>query len=91
MLSGSRIRILGALSRNGSTAAEPYQFHLLCAVTAFTAEEALHSLPTFVPWQLSFATLTPSALHAHHTHLQRFDPAKEQVVTGTAERFAWQN
>jgi hypothetical protein len=37
---------------------------------------------------LSFTTL---ASHAHHNQFQGFDPDKEQVVTGTVERFAWQN
>jgi hypothetical protein len=40
---------------------------------------------------LSFATLTPTALYAHHNQYQQFDREREQVVTGTVERFAWQN
>lgn len=35
--------------------------------------------------------IEPTALFAHHNHSQQFDPEKEQVVTGTVERFAWQN
>jgi hypothetical protein len=35
--------------------------------------------------------IEPTALYAHHNQFQRFDPEKEQVVTGTVERFAWQN
>ena len=40
---------------------------------------------------LSFTTLKPAALYAHHNQFQGFDPEREQVVTGTVERFAWQN
>ena len=40
---------------------------------------------------LTFALLKPAALHAHHNQSQQFDVQKEQVVTGTVERFAWQN
>ena len=40
---------------------------------------------------LSFTMLKPTALYAHHNQFQRFDPQKEQFVTGTVERFAWQN
>src|SRR3970040_213469 len=40
---------------------------------------------------LSFAMIEPTALYAHHNQFQRFDPEKEQGVTGTVERFAWQN
>lgn len=39
---------------------------------------------------LSFTMLQPVA-YAHHNQFQGFDPEKEQVVTGTVERFAWQN
>src|SRR5262245_47954704 len=39
---------------------------------------------------VSFTLLQPAA-HAHHNQFQGFDPAKEQVVRGTVERFAWQN
>ncbi len=39
---------------------------------------------------LSLTTLQPAA-YAHHNQFLGFDPAKEQVVTGTVERFAWQN
>jgi hypothetical protein len=39
---------------------------------------------------LSFTMLQPAA-YAHHNQFLGFDPAKEQVVTGTVERFAWQN
>jgi hypothetical protein len=35
--------------------------------------------------------LAPSASYAHHNQFQGFDPDKQQVVTGTVERFAWQN
>ena len=37
LLSGSRIRMRGALSAKGPTAPEPYQFRNGYAVTAFTA------------------------------------------------------
>jgi hypothetical protein len=40
---------------------------------------------------LSFTVLKPTASYAHHNQFQGFDPAREQVVTGTVERFAWQN
>jgi hypothetical protein len=40
---------------------------------------------------LSFTTLKPIGLYAHHNQFQGFDPEREQVVTGTVERFAWQN
>ena len=40
---------------------------------------------------LSCTMLQPAASYAHHNQFQGFDPAKEQVVTGTVERFAWQN
>jgi hypothetical protein len=40
---------------------------------------------------LSITVLKPTALYAHHNQFLGFDPAKEQVVTGTVERFAWQN
>lgn len=40
---------------------------------------------------LSFRMLQPTASYAHHNQFQGFDPAKERVVTGTVERFAWQN
>lgn len=42
---------------------------------------------------LAFLSLTPlqPAAHAHHNQFQGFDPDKQQVVTGTIERFAWQN
>ncbi len=40
---------------------------------------------------LSLTTLTPPASYAHHNQFQGFDPDKQQVVTGTVERFAWQN
>jgi hypothetical protein len=36
-------------------------------------------------------TMPQPAAYAHHNQFQGFDPAKEQVVTGTVERFAWQN
>jgi hypothetical protein len=39
---------------------------------------------------LSFTMLQPAA-YAHHNQFQGFDPEKEQVVSGTVERFAWQN
>lgn len=39
---------------------------------------------------LSFTMRQPAA-YAHHNQFLGFDPAKEQVVTGTVERFAWQN
>lgn len=39
---------------------------------------------------LPFTMLLPAA-QAHHNQFQGFDPDKEQVVTGTVERFAWQN
>jgi Family of unknown function (DUF6152) len=40
---------------------------------------------------LSCTILNPAALYAHHNQFQGFDPEREQVVTGTVERFAWQN
>jgi hypothetical protein len=40
---------------------------------------------------LSLTTLTPPASYAHHNQFQGFDPDMQQVVTGTVERFAWQN
>ena len=40
---------------------------------------------------LSFTLLQPRALYAHHNQSQQFDPERKQVVTGTVERFAWQN
>jgi uncharacterized protein DUF6152 len=40
---------------------------------------------------LSFTILKPTALHAHHNQFQGFDKDREQVVTGTVERFSWQN
>lgn len=40
---------------------------------------------------LSFTMLQPTALYAHHNQYQQFDREREQVVTGTVERFAWQN
>jgi len=40
---------------------------------------------------LSFTILKSTALYAHHNQFQGFDPEREQVVTGTVERFAWQN
>ena len=40
---------------------------------------------------LSFTILKPTALYAHHNQFQGFDPERKQVVTGTVERFAWQN
>jgi hypothetical protein len=40
---------------------------------------------------LSFTILTPTALYAHHNQTQQFDQARERVVTGIVERFAWQN
>jgi hypothetical protein len=40
---------------------------------------------------LSFTMLKPTALYAHHNQYQQFDGEREQVVTGTVERFAWQN
>ena len=40
---------------------------------------------------LSFTLLKPAALYAHHNQFHEFDPAKERIVTGTVERFAWQN
>jgi hypothetical protein len=43
------------------------------------------------PALLSFTTLTPTALYAHHNQYQQFDREREQVVTGTVERYAWQN
>ena len=39
----------------------------------------------------SFTLGRPTALYAHHNQSQQFDPQKKQVVTGTVERFAWQN
>lgn len=38
---------------------------------------------------LSFTTLNTA--FAHHNQFQQFDPERERVVTGTVERFAWQN
>jgi hypothetical protein len=45
------------------------------------------------PGALAFLPLTmlQPAAYAHHNQFQGFDPEKEQVVTGTVERFAWQN
>lgn len=40
---------------------------------------------------LSFTTLHSEALYAHHNQYQQFDRERERVVTGTVERFAWQN
>jgi hypothetical protein len=40
---------------------------------------------------LSFTLLKPTALYAHHNQSQQFDQQRERVVTGTVERFAWQN
>lgn len=40
---------------------------------------------------LSFTLLKPTALYAHHNQSQQFDGKRELVVTGTVERFAWQN
>lgn len=40
---------------------------------------------------LSFTLLIPAASDAHHNQFQQFDGTREQVVTGTVERFAWQN
>jgi hypothetical protein len=40
---------------------------------------------------LSFTTLKPMASSAHHNQFLGFDPEKERVLTGTVERFAWQN
>ena len=40
---------------------------------------------------LSFTILKPTALYAHHNQFQGFDKDRKQVVTGTVERFAWQN
>src|SRR5262245_17715618 len=40
---------------------------------------------------LSCTILRPTALYAHHNQFQGFDPQRKQVVTGTVERFAWQN
>lgn len=40
---------------------------------------------------LSLTMLKPTALYAHHNQYQQFDREREQVVTGTVERFAWQN
>ena len=40
---------------------------------------------------LSFTMLKPTALYAHHNQFQQFDGEKERVVTGTVERFDWQN
>ena len=40
---------------------------------------------------LSLAMVEPTTLYAHHNQSQQFDPEQEQVVTGTVERFAWQN
>jgi len=39
---------------------------------------------------LSFTMRQPAA-YGHHNQFLGFDPAKEQVVTGSVERFAWQN
>ena len=45
-----------------------------------------------VPWHLCRSRCcTPPASYAHHNQFQGFDPDKQQVVTGTVERFAWQN
>ena len=40
---------------------------------------------------LSSTMLKPTALYAHHNQFQQFDKERERVVTGTVERFAWQN
>ncbi len=40
---------------------------------------------------LLFTMLKTTASYAHHNQFQGFDPEEEQVVTGTVERFAWQN
>lgn len=40
---------------------------------------------------LSFTTLKPAGLYAHHNQFLQFDGEKQRVVTGTVERFAWQN
>jgi len=40
---------------------------------------------------LSVTMLKPAASYAHHNQYQQFDPAREQIITGTVERFAWQN
>jgi hypothetical protein len=40
---------------------------------------------------LSITALSSAALHAHHNQFQGFDPEEERVVTGTVERFTWQN
>jgi hypothetical protein len=40
---------------------------------------------------LSFAIIEPTPLYAHHNQSQQFDSEREQVVTGTIERFDWQN
>lgn len=40
---------------------------------------------------LSFTMLAPAGVYAHHNQFQQFDGEKERVVTGTVERFAWQN
>ena len=40
---------------------------------------------------LVFTLLRPTASYAHHNQSQQFDQARERVVTGIVERFAWQN
>jgi hypothetical protein len=40
---------------------------------------------------LSLTIFTSMASYAHHNQFQGFDPDKQQAVTGTVERFAWQN
>ena len=40
---------------------------------------------------LTFTLLNPTALYAHHNQSQQFDVERKKVVTGTVERFAWQN
>jgi hypothetical protein len=40
---------------------------------------------------LPLTILNPTAMYAHHNQFQQFDAEKEQIVTGTVERFAWQN
>jgi hypothetical protein len=40
---------------------------------------------------LSCTMLKPAALYAHHNQYQQFDRERERAVTGTVERFDWQN
>src|SRR5262245_44913438 len=40
---------------------------------------------------LSLTLFAFTASYAHHNQFQGFDPDKQQIVTGTVERFAWQN